>query len=80
MSKTSRERWIRLRPPVSPKKRSASVFVDCASAFVKVQRRSLDDEARGRAVTEALDATRANIERAAIEDRAILDAATPRAL
>ena len=76
MSKTSRERWIRLRPPVSPKKRSASVFVDCASAFVKVQRRSLDDEARVRAVTEALDATRANIERAAIEDRAILDAAT----
>ena len=36
----------------------------------------MDDEARARAVTEALNATRADIERAAIEDRAILDAAT----
>ena len=76
MSKTSRERWIRLPPPVSPKKRSASVFVDCASALVKVQRRPSDYEAGGRAVTETLNAARADIERAAIEDRAILDAAT----
>ena len=71
-----RERWIRLRPPVSPKKRSVSVFVDCGSTLVKAQRRALDDEAQGRAVTNALNATRGEIERAAIEDRAILDAAT----
>ena len=76
MSKTSRERWIRLRPPVSPKKRSASVFVDCASALVRVQRRSLDDEVPGRTVTEAFDAARTDIERAGMEDRALLDAAT----
>ena len=43
---------------------------------MRVQRRSLDEEARGRAVTEALDATRAGIQHAATEDRAILDAAT----
>ena len=52
------------------------MFVDCASHLVKVQRRSLDDEARGRAITEALEAIRADIELAAIEHRAILDAAT----
>ena len=52
------------------------MFVDCASALVHVQRRYLDDDARGRAVTEALVATRADIERAALEDRAILDAAS----
>lgn len=53
-----------------------SVFVDCASSLVKVQRHSLDHETRDRAVTKVLDATRADIERAVIEDHAILDAAT----
>ena len=76
MRKTSLVRWIRLRPPVSPKKRSASTFVDCASSLLTVQRGCLDDKARGRAVAEVLDATRVDIERGAVEDRAILDAAT----
>ena len=68
-------RWIRLRAPVSPTKRSASAFVDCASALLKVQHSNLDDEARGRAVTEVLDATLVEIAGVAVEDRAILDAA-----
>lgn len=76
MKKASRERWIRLQSPVSPKKQSASVFVDCASALIEIQRRSLDDEVRGRAIAKALSGTRAAIEGTAIEDHAILDAAT----
>ena len=76
MSKTSRERWIRLRPPVSRKKGTASVFLDCASDLVRVQRRSVDEKARDRAVTEALDATLVGIKHAAVEDRATLEAAT----
>ena len=76
MSKTSRQRWIRLGPPVSGKKRSRLVFVDCASDLAKVQRRSLNEDTRGRAVTEVLNASRVGIKGAAVEDRAILDAAT----
>ncbi len=76
MSKTSPERWIRLRPPLPPKRRSSAAFVGFASALAKLQRRSLNAEARSCALAEVLDATRADIERASNEDRAILDAAT----
>lgn len=76
MRKTSPERWIRLRPPLSGKRPSASVFVRCASALAKVQRRPVTDEERRRALTEATEAALADVESAPVKDRAILSAAT----
>jgi hypothetical protein len=75
MSTTSPGIWTHLQPPFSAKQRSQSVFVDLASAIAKIQRRPLSDEARGCALTDALEATLADIKRAAIKDRAMLDAA-----